>query len=682
MYKIVYTLYEPVKSGEKLIIQNVPLWLPRPGTCYNHLTGEYEKTEILFEKNKKADQYWRREELPQWWRQKREQERARQRRDPDYFDIDCEDWRKRQWFHRLNGCWFMNNGTPTYITGLHWFYLSHWKINGSYLSYRLYDRDKSYILKYSQENPLSLGIVEVTKKKSGKSTYAGAFIYEGVSRTSNCLGGIQSKNELDARNLYKKYVLQPYRSLPDYFQPVVDTTSGLTNGMRFFAPFAKGKKLMESLEQDELASQITYEDAGVAAYTTELLSFYVGDEEGKTGSVDVEERHTEVSANMELDGEIFGSCIHTSTVEDMGNKSIHFSNLYRESDQSKIDLEQGEMTSTKLLQIFTPAYETLYIDKYGEPDRPKAKDYYLTNRKKLQHSQDRLWSYIRKNPFTKEEAFRIESEFCLFDIVVLNTAMDKVSWQDQSIVRTGNYEWVEKDREVKFLERQDGRCSIVWTPEHKEANHVLGYNNCFRPTNGSLGVLGTDPVDNKKPRDGGRMSIPAGMLKLKHSSVNANKFYDDAFVLQYLYRPVNPYDYYEDMIKICFYHSMPMFAEVNKSKIVDHFQARGYDGFLLYLPGKDTPGISAGTKTPEEIYNLWAEYIMLNPDKLFFRELIDQLFKFDVEDTRKSDAVMAGGYALMAQKIFAPRPRDQVQKKSLGISKSILLRKHKFAKSY
>ena len=54
------------------------------------------------------------------------------------------DFIELQWYHRLNGYWFFNNGTPTYITGKHYYYLTAIQIDIGYPSYR--NRDRKYCL--------------------------------------------------------------------------------------------------------------------------------------------------------------------------------------------------------------------------------------------------------------------------------------------------------------------------------------------------------------------------------------------------------------------------------------------------------------------------------------------------------------------------------------------------------
>ena len=49
-------------------------------------------------------------------------------------------WIEKQWYHRLYGYWFYNNGIPTYIDGWHWFYIAYWHLDVGLPKYRSRDR--------------------------------------------------------------------------------------------------------------------------------------------------------------------------------------------------------------------------------------------------------------------------------------------------------------------------------------------------------------------------------------------------------------------------------------------------------------------------------------------------------------------------------------------------------------
>jgi hypothetical protein len=68
----------------------------------------------------------------------------------EYYEKEIA-WIKKQWYHRLFGYWFMNDGVPTYIDGWHWFYLNYWymgDVKGHYAEYRESDREQALFLRY------------------------------------------------------------------------------------------------------------------------------------------------------------------------------------------------------------------------------------------------------------------------------------------------------------------------------------------------------------------------------------------------------------------------------------------------------------------------------------------------------------------------------------------------------
>lgn len=94
----------------------------------------------------------------------------------------------------------MNNGVATYLTGMHYLFLNWWKIDIGYPSFRKTDQDYFYFLQACVDNPNCLGMIELTKRRQGKTVRAGVFMYDLISRSKNKNGGIQSKTAMDAKN--------------------------------------------------------------------------------------------------------------------------------------------------------------------------------------------------------------------------------------------------------------------------------------------------------------------------------------------------------------------------------------------------------------------------------------------------------------------------------------------------
>lgn len=188
-------MFSPIEEGTKINIQGLDCWLPQLGMVFNKINGKYEKRKIYSRSLKKEEQYWQRTPLPDDWNKRRLEEKRRQQTDPEFYDQELERFRQQEWDRRLNGMWFMRNGAPEYITGDHYYYLNWFQIDTGYPDFRMCDRDYFYFWEYCVEDPNSIGMVEVTGRRSGKSFRAGSIILGYLSRTKNTNGGIQSKTD-------------------------------------------------------------------------------------------------------------------------------------------------------------------------------------------------------------------------------------------------------------------------------------------------------------------------------------------------------------------------------------------------------------------------------------------------------------------------------------------------------
>ncbi len=125
----------------------ISTWRPPVGMVYNIMTNQYERREMYKRSSRNDNQYWERPEPPKDYELKRKKEIATQRTNAEYYNPELQEYRNQEWDRRLNGFWFYNNGKPTYITGLHYFYLVHWKIDVGYPDFRVTDLEFFYFSK-------------------------------------------------------------------------------------------------------------------------------------------------------------------------------------------------------------------------------------------------------------------------------------------------------------------------------------------------------------------------------------------------------------------------------------------------------------------------------------------------------------------------------------------------------
>ena len=89
------------------------------------------------------------------------------------------------------------------------------------------------------------------------------------------------------------------------------------------------------------------------------------------------------------------------------------------------------------------------------------------SRKAVEHDSNMLNSVIRKSPFTVEEAFRQDSDSCLYNAMKLNDRMDFFSYAaDDDLYTRGNLIELEHDGEkiIEFVPSPNGRFKMSEIP--------------------------------------------------------------------------------------------------------------------------------------------------------------------------------------------------------------------------
>lgn len=645
-------MFYPIEGGSVEIIENegyeYHCQLPPVGYGKHRLTGELKHVGVRSISTKQSEQIWKPLELPKTWKEKRKKEISRQRGDPDYFDPDLEKIRNKWWLHRLCGEWVKINGKDTYIPPSFWFYLNCCPLDVGLPTYRNTDKKLFYVWELCCEDPCSAGLVDVERRRMGKTYKSGSILLDRSSIYSNHHSSIQSKTSPDAKQVFLKTVVRFFKKLPDFFRPVYDQSKGVTptTELRFFQTVKKGKRAEDILDADELESWIDWVSSDIFALDGSKLGTYVMDEFGKTVECNVWERWNVVRYCLDQDGEWCGKALLTSTIEEMESGGSAAKQIWDSSNPAEKDA--NGRTKSGLYRFFLPAFETTLFDKFGMPRIEEAKIFYLNQREGLKNDPRALSSIIRKNPFTVIEAFRIDSQKCLYDSEKLNDQLDSLSWKENVTTR-GNFVWENGVRDSKVVWKKDrnGRWEICWLfDKPEESNNVEKIGNHYKPKGYLKFVAGADTFSHDVVLDN-RRSDGAMLVKMKFDATSNNP-YNNAFVCKYKYRAPSASIQYEDMLKTAVYFGCQILFESNKNNWKDYFVSRGYEAFLMKLPGYADYGIPGNKGTHQQLAEVTEEYILENSTKVFFKDCLTDWLEFDINNTTKFDVAMAAGYTLIA----------------------------------
>ena len=126
-------MFNKIENGSVMNVQGLDCNIPPVGYVFDIRTKQLEYVGVYSRSENPSEQYWEIPKLPSWYKNvmlewdnydKHKKDDA-----PDFYDDRLEQFKEQEWNRRLNGFWFMNNGTPCFITGLYYLYLVWWKID-------------------------------------------------------------------------------------------------------------------------------------------------------------------------------------------------------------------------------------------------------------------------------------------------------------------------------------------------------------------------------------------------------------------------------------------------------------------------------------------------------------------------------------------------------------------------
>lgn len=659
-------MFIPFKNGSTEKIQGLKINIPPVGFVpdYYSGSGELVSSEILFNDKEKKDQYWRRPFDIKEYNIKRAAELKMQKANPDFKDEKLSILKAKEWQRRLNGIWFMNDGHPTYIIGLLYFYLTHWKIDDGYPEYRINDREKSLFWQYCCEDPDCLGMIEATLRRGGKTYFAGAATYEYISRTKNSRGGIQSKTDVDARDsVYRNAIIAPFKHLVDFFKPIFDEDKGANpkGELSFTKTIRKGDDVLTFFEE-ELNSVIDFKAADPLSYDGSKLKRYISDECGKLVKHDIYERHNVVKFCCTVGTEIIGKCLYTTTVEDKDDGGGNFSILWHASNP--LNKGQNGRTQSGLYKFFMPADRAMNFNKYGEPDIKGNTKKIMEVRKSLESNPKELAAQIRRQPLNENELFMTDSQKCPFNVMELTKVKEycmNLTGEDiEDLEIRGDLIWDVVDHKAIFVPNEmSGKWYMNFLHIEAQQNRVSanGFDeNKYSPENDERFAIGCDPVNSGSEAIHGQSKAAAAVFRKYDMNHRENR--SDTFIADYLFDPDDPTTFYEDMIIACHFFGCKIHIENQKFDIYNHFKRRGYKQFIMTRPENTTMDIkkkiegTLGTSASTSIIDLYITRLKTHIAKrghaLRGKRMIQDFLDFTYETRGQRDLTVAAGFAILA----------------------------------
>jgi len=626
---------------------------------------------------------------------------SRKMREEIPLDEDEVAFVREEFRRRKEGYWFYNNGNVEYVTGLHYFYLSAWKIpvqkevmqpDGRVIPKKFTgfpdftdsDRDYFYFWHECYMDPLCAGMVHVTNRRDGKTHRANCTNYEIVSRTKDVKSAIQSKTNPDGKMVFQKMV-RCWQLLPEYYKPVDSGDSFPQSVLRFDEPAKRTTKTQVKDYSSVLRSEIFYTNSKEVALDGEDLVFSFQDEIGKTNpkEANVAERIAVVLECVADGTSITGKLLATTTVEEMEKKGgKECKDVWDNSDLTKKNA-LGQ-TNSKLYRYFKPADYGLrgkdengvpFIDKYGYTDRKRAKAFLMKRRENL--TGRALAAEKRKYPLTEQEAFLLESKNDVFPSQKIYVQINYNTELPAGMVRQGNFIWSNDEKtEVDFREDPFGKWLLAWTPPPEIRNQHRRNKFGICPLHMQVSGSGTDPFDHRTTVDNKKSNAASYVFK---GFDLMDRTMSDRYVCEYVARPDVPEIFYDDMCKQSVFFSNQMLIENQKPGLINYMRTNGFYNYVYKTKQSDytmstsqkfVDGISlSGDKAREALINKLVSYVYHNvgyvsieaQEKLgfvpvrenlngfcYFDNLLNSWLNFDINKWTDYDETVASGLAQLA----------------------------------
>jgi len=601
---------------------------------------------------------------------------------PSREETKSEDFRKREATRILKtGAWMANKEEIIWLPPSYYFALQYTKTGGNDLEFRLKRLMHVYFKIRARNNPQCKGTMTCKNRQDGETTMAitDAFWETFDMEEGNIL--MQSKTRADVINPCWKTMQSLLMNLPYWlkqdlcpdivsektiaetikFMRAADDRHGVSgkNVVISYCPAVynamDGKNNVKKVIYDEFLKwkECNFGDAFNNASKFIMPGFQ------RLGMFDMFSSPPEKDSQSYRDGY----------------------QLWEQSDTEKMDATGT--TESRIHRYFSNPLHGIQgaYDRYGDANPEQIYEWIMKER--ARQPKDKLLEEVRGFPLNEEELWGSMEGGHFWDnteglkkrqIYLLGTRFKNQESKEPLVVR-GNLEW--KDGIVDNPQGVDFRPADVTTFDVNIARFafsVLPKNiepltNVFRRPLYTERVIGADPFGKRHPNK----TFSNGALSIYQFRDVLETGINKMPIGLYLNRPYHEDIYYEDCLKAAIFCQAPVQFESNHDRLGGYMTDRGYKDWVLpeigQKRGSDRLGdhISSRGKFMDEMIGLINAHIniQVNPDdeclleRHFLIELIDDLLKFNRDDTHENDASMSFGQALMgASKLLFKKVRQ------------------------
>jgi len=639
--------------------------------------------------------------------------------DSDYIRFCYE----REFERRRDGVFFRNENEIEYITGDHWFTMMWCKTKrpdkkGDYFDYREYQRDFFYIIKHTNASPLISGADWSKAKKTGITNLMWCYYLNKSTMTKNINLGHMSIDKDKGAKTFRDHFMYAYNGLPLVLKPDFKSKSE-ADGIIVFGKRYNSKSSKRNITDDELNTTVMCVGTVINAFDVDVFSDIWYDEAPKYKFNFGEIYRSNIGGTNIQDFAVGKQWITSYTPEQSGVSFTEAKKIFYDSELSTITEFSEGKTKSGLICVHIPAFKSwaTSFNKYGRCNEKEAMQKIKNILEALKDRPNEFLKMKRQYANTKRDAWSVGDSSSVFDPIrftELEQDLEALQRAEQTF-EWGHLEWENalwevgrKDKrpkgifgKVKWVPLPDedvrrgktDKMRLYHKPYPQDTNNVIArgrdeYNNLLPPDQYLFNYCGgIDPADWK---DAANMDVVSNVtidtIAVPNTARNtaAQKIVTKIQYAEYMARPDNPREWFEDIVKHILYFGQLTIIEANNGATATKLEDEGLGHYMLW---KNQAGVICFYKAnhknlPVELggklkfisnqkagsVDVISDIILLiksyfqRADKehgeVDYGELnrserfIKQAKEFDPKDTKRFDLVMAKGYALMCLENF------------------------------
>lgn len=610
-------------------------------------------------------------------------------------------YREREMDRRQNGVWIIIDGEIFYLTGDFYFFLMYCYMPGAgYPQFRKFQMKIFYVIYLAIKNPDALGVYFQKAKKTGLTQIIVSVFLNHSTMTQERTFGFMNKTEPEAKSLNMELFKASYDKLPAIMAPKITTKS--EGRIIFGKPAVKYtgtassiQKLVKSRQTKVLNTWIiTAAPVKEPKFDGPKMYFIQLDEFPKY-TVSPKLIFEKVAETVKLQQTIDGKIFITSYPPEKDTDGFDEAKvIYYDSKLSTIkDAKKWNRTVSQLICYYVSSLESTdgTFDIYGNADESEALRRNQAEREACKTS-GALQARIRQYSRTEEESWRSGGSGSTFNNIRLGEG--KTKWEDEEragvALKTnvllhwtnGRFSKVtyepltdETITEKKIKEYLE----IYEMPAEQDLNRVFKDNDEYwTPASDTKFIFTMDPTDYLHASAVKADPSDNAIYVLSHRDIKRDIIMGRPAskipVARWVWRPEDPNDTIEFLLKVMFFFGAFGIIEGNKPWVLTKLKELGLFNFMLVLlkdgtimpfkygePNMAGSSISTSKGLIDTLCRLGNSYLkqpQMDGDidyclYLKVLPLYDSLMRFNPNKTQPSHDAMAFLYGLLALESFS-----------------------------